>query len=172
VTAASEDGTPRAERSAAERRGRVLGIVVFWSLAVFVVGMSALSIIPTLYFPAVAPKPDPVSTRACASRLDALERELVQRSAEQLRTRDDTHPPRWLTAWDDEMARLTGTCGELEPVRKDIAEARHRLGRMLEGYATDIALPQRRARQALDDVLPANTPSAGGDATHKPAPPG
>jgi hypothetical protein len=157
-------------RSPSARRGRAIGIWLFWSLAVFVVGMSSFSIIPSLYFPSAAPRPPAVAQ--CAGRLDALERELAQRSAEQLRARDTTHPPRWLMAWDDEMSQLTGTCGALEGVRQDLAEARRGLGRLLDGYAQEIAVPQRRVRQAIDHATHAPSSNATGRSQRLAPPPG
>lgn len=123
---------------------------MFWLLGVYVVGMSARSIIPSLYFPELAPVPEDAGTRMCLAELDALERELAERSAQTLLQREVASASRWLSEWDRKLHSLAGRCGPLESTRKDLEAARAVMGSMLERYAQDAAPAQRKTRAALD----------------------
>jgi hypothetical protein len=138
-------------RLRAPRIGRRVGIAVFWALAVFVVGASAWSIIPSLYFPGVAPLPEPASVAECRDELAALEAELSERSAENLARRAASHHDEWLHDWDRRIALLDNeVCGPLKGARNDLSAARAALGEMLQRYANDVAPAQRKVRAALD----------------------
>ncbi len=142
--------TNAAQESSAARRGRAAGVILFWFLAVYVVGMSSWSIIPSLYFPRVAPTPKALGAAACMNELEALEHELSQHSALALQSREVRSPEHWLGEWDRRMAGLRGQCGPLETARKDLESAREVVGSMLERYADDAAPAQRKTRAALD----------------------
>jgi hypothetical protein len=141
-----------------EQRGRRIGIAIFWLLAAYLVGMSSWSIIPSLYFPELAPVPREAGAKLCLSELDALERELTSRSADALESRNVDTADRWLREWDRRLATLAGQCGPLERARKDLEAARVVMGSMLERYAQEAAPAQRRTRAALDALTRAPYP--------------
>jgi hypothetical protein len=136
---------------------------VFWALAAFVVGASAWSIVPALYFQELAPQPKAASVHVCRDELEALERELSERSVQSLESRDATHHDAWLHEWDRRIALLDEqACGPLRGTRNDLIAARAALGQMLQRYAQDIAPAQRRVRAALDALQRApNSPPHG-----------
>ena len=124
---------------------------MFWALAAFVVGASAWSIIPSLYFPGVGPVPRPASVAECRDELAALDIELSERSAASLQRRDASHHDEWLHDWDRRIALLDDeVCGPLTGARNDLTAARAALGEMLKRYANDVAPAQRKVRAALD----------------------
>jgi hypothetical protein len=139
-----------AQTSSAARRGRAAGVILFWCLAVYVVGMSSWSIIPSLYFPSLVEAPKAIGAEACMAELEALEEELSEESARALASREVRSPERWLGEWDRRMAGLHGQCGPLETARKDLETAREVVGSMLERYADDAAPAQRKTRASLD----------------------
>ena len=140
---------------------------MFWALAAFVVGASAWSIVPALYFQELAPQPKAVSVHDCRDELEALERELSERSMQSLANRDALHlgnrdalhHEAWLHEWDRRIALLDEhACGPLRGTRNDLIAARAALGEMLRRYAQDIAPAQRRVRAALDALQRAPKP--------------
>jgi len=132
---------------------------VFWAIAAFVVGASAWSIIPSLYFPSVAPQPKAAGVQACREALATLERELSEHSAQSLLRRDASHHDAWLLEWDRRIALLDDSaCGPLKAARKDLTAARAALGEMLKRYAHDVAPAQRKVRAALDALARAPKP--------------
>jgi hypothetical protein len=136
---------------------------VFWGLAVFVVGASSWSIVPSLYFPDLAPQPKPATVAACGQELAALERELSEQSIKRLASHDASHHDAWLHEWDRRMALLDDeACGPLKGPRKDLTAARAALGDMLKRYAQDVAPAQRKVRAALDALARAPEPSPHG----------
>jgi hypothetical protein len=135
----------------AARIGRRAGIAVFWALAAFVVGASAWSIVPALYFQELAPQPKAASVHDCRDELEALERELSEHSVRSLESRDALHDDAWLHEWDRRIALLDEhACGPLRGTRNDLIAARAALGEVLQRYAQDVAPAQRKIRAALD----------------------
>jgi hypothetical protein len=133
-----------------ERLGRRLGIALFWLLLVYVIGMSAASIIPALYFPEIAPRPDAQSEQVCARGIDALERELLAKIAGTLTSGDAGGLDRWLADWDKRSAALAGGCGALESARQDLLELRTGIGSLLTKYRSGPLRAQQRLDRALE----------------------
>ena len=134
----------------AGRVGRRVGIALFWSFLVFVIGMSAASIIPSLYFPDTAPVPRAPETSACAREIDALERDLLGRVAMTLQQAQTEGLERFLNTWDGRALALAGGCGPLEPARQDLMALRSGVGSLLSNYRAAPIKAQRRLRSALE----------------------
>jgi hypothetical protein len=145
----SANASVEPERSRPERIGRRIGITLFWLLGVYVIGMSAASIIPALYFPGAAPKPPPAPAAACAEQLRTLQRELLAKVASTIERGDASDLDRWLAGWDKRSLALTGGCGALEAARKDLLALRAGLGSLLASYRSG----PLRVKQRLDRVL-------------------
>jgi len=133
-----------------ERTGRRLGIGLFWLLAVYMVGMSAASIIPSLYWPGSAPRPDPLAVEQCAGRIQVLQRELLTKVADTVRRGRVSGLERWLLAWDERSLILAGGCGPFEPARMDLLRLRADLGALLADYRSGPFRTQQRLQRALE----------------------
>lgn len=138
------------DRGHAGQIGRKLGIWLFWLLAVYMVGMSAASIIPALYWPNAAPRPKAAAAARCAEEIATLERDLLDTAAGTLRRGEVDGLERSLLAWDQRSIALSGGCGPLEPARKDLLALRARVGALLTGYRGRTLRLQQRLRRALD----------------------
>jgi hypothetical protein len=142
-------------RRPGERTGRRLGIGLFWLLAVYMIGMSAASIIPSLYWPASAPRPDALAVELCAERIQSLKRELLAKVADTVRHGRVAGLERWLLAWDERSLTLGGGCGPFEPARMDLLRLRADLGALLADYRSGPFRTQQRLQRALEQ-WPAN----------------
>jgi hypothetical protein len=140
------------ETSAGERVGRKLGIGLFWLLAVYMIGMSAASIIPALYWPNAAPRPDAPAVAHCAAEIDALERDLLRATATSLRHGQLTGIERSLLAWDQRAIALSGGCGALEPAREDLLRLRAGIGALIASYRSGTLRVQQRLQRTLDAI--------------------
>jgi hypothetical protein len=149
VSTVGSNPEPEEARNAG-RIGRRIGIALFWSLGFFVIGMSAASIIPSLYFPDAAPIPRAEGPESCARELDALERDLLGRVAETLERAHTTGLERFLTVWDGRALALAGGCGPLESARQDLLTLRTGVGSLLTNYRAAPLTAQRRLRSALE----------------------
>lgn len=133
----------------APRVGRRVGIVIFWLMAAWVVGMSSVSVISALYWPESAPRPAAASVDTCAKQISELDEELSSKATEYLGRHDIRGMEAWLQQWDRRYLALSGGCGPLEPARKDLGELRAEMERLLERYSQDAAKRHERIRQAL-----------------------
>jgi hypothetical protein len=140
------------ETSAGARVGRKLGIGLFWLLAVYMVGMSAASIIPALYWPHVAPRPDAPAVARCAAEIVALERNLLRLTATGLRRGQIAGIERSLLAWDQRAIALSGGCGALEPAREDLLKLRAGIGALIASYRSGTLHIQQRLQRTLDAI--------------------
>jgi hypothetical protein len=145
---ANAEGAP----GAGARIGRKLGIGLFWLLAVYMVGMSAASIIPALYWPNIAPRPDAPALARCAAEIDALERELLRSATASLRRGQVAGVERSLLEWDQRAIALSGGCGALEPAREDLLKLRAGIGALLAGYRSGTLRVQQRLQRTLDAI--------------------
>jgi hypothetical protein len=134
----------------AEKLGRRLGIALFWLMLVYVISMSAVSIIPALYFPAIAPTPPETAVKLCALRIDELERDLLARTTAVLKRGDAGGLDRWLATWDKRLAELAGGCGALESARQDLLKLRAGIGSLLSSYRSGPLRIQQRLDRALE----------------------
>jgi hypothetical protein len=133
-----------------ERMGRRLGIGLFWLLAVYMIGMSAASIIPSLYWPGSAPRPAALAVEQCAERIRVLEHELLTKVADTVRRGRVAGLERWLLAWDERSLTLGGGCGPFEPARMDLLRLRADLGALLASYRSGPFRTQQRLQRALE----------------------
>ena len=133
-----------------ERIGRRLGIGLFWLLAVYMVGMSAASIIPSLYWPALAPRADSPPAARCAREIDALARDLLDTAANALRRGEIAGLERSLRAWDERAMALDGGCGVLEPARRDLLQLRTGIATLLSNYRSGTLPAQQDLQRTLD----------------------
>jgi hypothetical protein len=140
------------QTGAGGRVGRKLGIVLFWLLAVYMVGMSAASIIPALYWPNVAPRPDAPVVARCAAEIVALERNLLRLTASGLRRGQIAGIERSLLAWDQRAIALSGGCGALEPAREDLLELRAGIGVLIANYRSGTLRVHQRLQRTLDAI--------------------
>mgnify|MGYP001615122712 CR=1 FL=1 len=150
----SEDGSKALKRaeSGAGGLGRKAGIAVFWLLLAYLVGMSSVSIIPSLYFPEIGPRPAGPTVQRCAREISALETSLMNRTAEALRDPQTSDTSRWLAAWDARYTALHGGCGPLEDARKDLAGLRTGLEALLNSYEQGPMQVRERIRRALQSL--------------------
>jgi hypothetical protein len=132
------------------RIGRKLGIGLFWLSAVYMIGMSAASIIPALYWPDAAPRPDAPEIVECARQLRALEHDLLAKAADTLQRGHVAGLERWMSAWDEQSLGLAGGCGPLEPARKDLLRLRAEFGSLLASYRSGPLRVQQRLQRALE----------------------
>jgi hypothetical protein len=149
VSSADANARDRNDRPE-ERIGRRLGIGLFWLLAVYMIGMSAASIIPALYWPDAAPRPRALSAARCAQQIHALERDLLAKVADSVQRGSLTGLERWLLMWDGRSLALAGGCGPLEPARKDLLRLRADLGSLLASYRSRSLRVQQRLQRALE----------------------
>jgi len=150
----SEDGSKALKRaeSGAGGLGRKAGIAVFWLLLAYLVGMSSVSIIPSLFFPEIGPRPTGPTVSRCAMEISALERTLMDRTAATLRDPQTGGASRWLAAWDARYLALDGGCGPLENARKDLAGLRTGLEALLNSYEQGPMQVRERIRRALQSL--------------------
>lgn len=150
----SEDGSEALERaeSGAGGLGRKAGIAVFWLVLAYLVGMSSVSIIPSLYFPEIGPRPAGPAVAKCATEIAALEHTLMDRTATALRDPPTGDTSRWLAAWDARYVALDGGCGPLEDARKDLAGLRKGLEALLNNYEQGPMQVRERIRRALQSL--------------------
>lgn len=134
------------------RLGRTIGIVLFWLLLCYVIGMSARSIIPSLFWPALAPRPAAPRLEQCEREIRELDRVLLDKAAETLRGQNAEELARWLHAWDERYLAIAGGCGPLEGARKDLQKLRARVESLLRTYQGRALGIQVRIRRALDEV--------------------
>jgi len=151
---------PNHQARDAARIGRHLGVVLFWVLCCFVIGMSSRSIIPALYFPASAPLPDAKTVRACATELAALQHELSQAAAACVRSGRVEGWNAQLDAWDARFLALDGGCGPLEPARGDLRALRTQLGALVQDFGNGALKAQKRLQRALSALSGANAGSS------------
>jgi hypothetical protein len=111
--------------------------------------MSALSIIPSLFWPDAAPRPESPGVQVCAQEIGALERELTTRAGSALAEGSARGLPAFLAAWDRRYVDL-GDCGPLESTRKELGELRGEVERLLRSYAEGPMKRQDRIRQAIE----------------------
>ena len=141
----------------AERLGRRIGIGLFWLLLFYVIGMSAVSIIPSLYWPDLAPRPKGLQTEQCGARIEALQQELLARATRTIRGADDRGLQRWLVAWDKRALELSGGCGPLERAHHDLLRLRRGVGSLLAEYRSDPMPVQQRLRRLLKGLSDVGT---------------
>jgi chorismate mutase len=150
------NGTAKAELERGgrdrERLGRNIGIALFWLLLCYVIGMSARSIIPSLFWPSLAPVAHVPGLADCAREIDTLDRELIHQAAKSLHAGDFVGSERWLAAWDRRYLALSGGCGALESARKDLLELREGVGSMLETYRDGPWQAHQRIERVLDPL--------------------
>jgi hypothetical protein len=148
----------RAKPQGAALFGRRTGIALFWCMAVFVIGASARSVLGELYGTAGAPR-DNADTLACATSLRALHRELLDKSAAELRLPGDPKRlQRWLSAWDRSFVLTAEHCGELNDTRLTLRTLRERIEARLHGYARDDVPLTERIERALERIAPRSIP--------------
>lgn len=139
-----------------ERRGRILGIALFWLLLCYVIGMSSRSIIPAVFWPGHAPVGDPLAAMRCAEQVDALERQLLRHASAAIDSGDLAEARRRLGAWDKRSLALAAGCGPLERSREDLLELRAGIGSLLDAYESGPLQAHQRIRRALHSSNPAN----------------
>jgi hypothetical protein len=131
--------------------GRIVGIAIFWLLLCYVIGMSALSIIPSLFWPELGPRPHAPRLEQCAKEIADLDRELLEKTAESLRHRGPRRQL-WLHEWDGRFMALAGGCGPLEGARADLLKLRTGVEALLRRYQGDALRTQERIWRAIDQV--------------------
>jgi hypothetical protein len=134
------------------RLGRRIGITLVWMSLCFVIGASSLSIIPSLFWPELAPRPPQVPTEQCAQQIAALDRELREDAAARLRGEPRAKLGVWLREWDGRYMTLSGGCGPLEATRKDLYKLRNGLESLLQRYESGAGKTQRRIQNALEPI--------------------
>jgi hypothetical protein len=134
------------------RLGRRVGIALVWMSLCFVIGVSALSIIPSLFWPDLAPRPPQVPTERCAQQIAALDRDLREDAAARLRGEPRAKLGVWLREWDGRYMTLAGGCGPLEGARKDLYKLRNGLESLLQRYENGAGKTQRRIQDALEPI--------------------
>jgi hypothetical protein len=160
VSDSDDTDVPAGPAASAGRAGRRAGVLLFWLMGVFLIGMSWRSIVPALYFPASAPHPTAPGAARCARELSVLQGEMSSAAAESLQ-RASIVPWRSREAgWDGKLHALERGCGELERSRQDLVRLHDQLDAMLRGYAGgDGAMQfQQRVRGALA-ALPESDPT-------------
>ena len=130
--------------------GRRIGIALFWSLAVFVVGASSRSVLSQLYdWP--TPQSLVFHEARCANEIVALEKQLLERAGAELRAhRDPARLHRWLSTWDKRFSALRGQCGSLEDARDSLASLRQDIEQMLHTHRREHLLLIERIDRALE----------------------
>lgn len=143
------------ERSRLEsgRLGRKLGIVLFWLLLCYAIGMSARSIIPSLFWPALAPRPHAPALQQCAREIELLDQQLLSKSAQAVRGAGLAKLGHFLHAWDERYMALAGGCGPLEAARKDLQQLRTEVEALLRTYQGKSWKIQERIHRALSQSV-------------------
>ncbi|MFI5305991.1 MAG: hypothetical protein ACHQ53_01485 [Polyangiales bacterium] len=114
--------------------------------------MSAVSIIPSLFFPDVGPRPRAPSLARCASELSALDQALVEITARSLRGKKLSDFGRSLHAWDTRATALSGGCGPLDEARKDLLHLRADVEALIRKIDSGPRKTQERIRRALQQI--------------------
>lgn len=122
--------------------------------------MSAISIVPSLYFPKYAPRPAGEAVGTCAREIDSLERDLVEHTANALRSESSKTATQWLAAWDARHATLPIECGPLDGARKDLGELRLHVESLLQDYARGPMRTSERIRRALQSLPAPGNPKS------------
>ena len=134
--------------------GRRIGITLFWCMAVFVVFASARSVLSQLYGWPAPPSLESNEAR-CANEIAALEKQLLDRAGEELRSqRDPARLQRWLGVWDKRFSLLRGQCGALEDARASLASLREDIEQMLHTHNRNHLLLIERIDRALERFSP------------------
>jgi hypothetical protein len=141
-----------------ERRGRLLGIALFWLLLFYMIAMSSRSIIPAVFWPGQAPVAQAPGGARCAGELATLDRQLLVKTAGAVRSGEVAKLRQWLGTWDKRALALAGACGTLEHAREDLVQLRSELGVLLDAYENGPLQTQQRIRRALDSAAPASSP--------------
>jgi hypothetical protein len=118
----------------------------------YVIGMSSLSILPSLFWPEHAPRPPAAPTDRCASEIAALDRELLDNTDATLRGEQRLPLQAWLHTWDGRYMRLSGGCGALEPARKDLHKLRTGIESLLQSYERGPGKARQRIQHALEPL--------------------
>jgi len=139
----------RLERLETSRIGRRLGVVLFWVTCSYLIGMSARSIIPALYFPAAAPRPSSAVAQRCAAELDTLQHQLSEAATSSMRRGRISTWDAKLAAWDARFGALDEDCGPYEPARQDLRVLRSELDALVQDYGRGALKTQQRLRSAL-----------------------
>ena len=124
-------------------------MVLFWVMCSYLIGMSARSIIPALYFPSAAPQPSPSTAKRCAAELDTLQRELSEAAAKCFTHGRMSNWDARLAAWDARFGALSRGCGPYEPARADLQTLRNELDELVRDYGNGALKTQQRLRSAL-----------------------
>lgn len=142
------------ERAGADpgRAGRAAGIVLFWVLAFYVIGMSAVSIIPSLYWPALAPHAPPATVATCAHEISALDQKLLELVSESLHRHSSAELAMALHAWDGRSLALAGGCGPLEAARRELLHLRAQVGTLLRRIDRGPGRTQMRIQRAIAQI--------------------
>lgn len=119
-------------------------------MAAYVVGMSILSIVPSLFFEGGGPLPIDPTTTGCAEPLAALFDDLEGRAEGPWTRVAHGGGKEWLADWDRRYASLPKDCGALEGTRQRLQVQRQNLERLIESYHEDLEPRGRRIRQALE----------------------
>ncbi len=149
VNSGGASAEPKGSRTDPGRLGRALGISLFWLLACYVIGMSAVSIIPSLYWPELGPRPQAPGLEFCAREIQQLDDGLLALAAGALHGGNPTERARALNAWDARFDRLAGGCGPLEGARIDLLRLRRGIDSLLRRYDRGPMRAQERIRRAL-----------------------
>lgn len=126
-----------------------MGVVLFWVMCSYLIGMSARSIIPALYFPSAAPRPTQSSVQRCAAELDTLQHQLSDAAASVLRRGRVSGWEAKLAKWDARFDSLAPDCGPYEPAREDLRTLRAELDALVQDYGRGALKTQQRLRSAL-----------------------
>jgi hypothetical protein len=125
---------------------------LFWLLLCYVIGMSARSIIPALFWPTLAPRAQAPALEHCVREIRELDQELASKSAETLRSRQPARLSHWLHAWDERYLALAGGCGPLEGAREDLQKLRTGIESLLRTYQGGALRTRERIGRALDQM--------------------
>jgi hypothetical protein len=160
VSDSDDTELPAGPATSAGRLGRRAGVILFWLMGVFLIGMSSRSIIPALYFPSAAPRPQAEGAERCARELSILQAEMTSAAAESVQSASITPWRARATAWDGRLHALARGCGELERTREDLLRLHGQLEAMLRAYGGDDGAMQfqQRVRGALA-ALPESDPT-------------
>ena len=115
----------------------------------YLIGMSARSIIPALYFPSAAPKPSQATALRCGAELDTLQHQLSDAAATCLRRGKVATWEAKLAQWDARFSALASDCGPYEPARNDLRVLRAELDELVQDYGRGALKTQQRLRSAL-----------------------
>lgn len=121
-----------AESTDRRNPGWYVGVGAFWLIAAWLVTVGLSSIIPQIFPPETAEASVPVSD--CASSLQALQEELLLRSAEAAKAPGDDRQAldTWLNGWDERVQALSDNCAEpVAEASAELSRVRHALRDML-----------------------------------------